>query len=147
LFFGAFETFKRILPEKTGLKSGFLIDFYSGFLAECVSCMLWVPIDVVKERLQIQNELKIYQYKNSIDAFKQIISKEGVIGLYWAYGATVMAFGPFLGLNLSLFSKIKNYLKKDDPTLGPFKTLFSATITGMISSIVTNPFEVPKIWM
>ncbi len=70
LFFGAFETFKRVLSEKTNLKSGFLIDFYSGFLAECVSCMLWVPIDVVKERLQIQNELKIYYYKNSLDAFK-----------------------------------------------------------------------------
>ena len=32
----------------------FLSHFTSGLLAECVSCVLWVPIDVVKERLQVQ---------------------------------------------------------------------------------------------
>ncbi len=51
LFFGSYETFKKILPEKLGIKYGFFNDFCSGFLAECVSCVLWVPIDVVKERL------------------------------------------------------------------------------------------------
>lgn len=28
-----------------------LINFLSGFGAECVSSVLWVPIDVIKERL------------------------------------------------------------------------------------------------
>ena len=51
LFFGSYENFKRILPVTFGLKSEFLTNFCSGFLAECVSCVFWVPIDVIKERL------------------------------------------------------------------------------------------------
>ncbi len=32
----------------------FLTDFCAGFSAEIVSCLIWVPIDVLKERLQVQ---------------------------------------------------------------------------------------------
>lgn len=84
-----------------------VINFWSGFLAECTSCVLWVPIDVIKERLQVQGYVRLYSYKNSLDAFRQIVAQESYLGLYRAYGATVLAFGPQLGISLSLYEKIK----------------------------------------
>ena len=92
----------------TGWKDSSINFFISAMIAECVSCVLWVPIDVVKERLQIQSVFKTYNYKNSVDAVSQIYKKEGLRNLYKAYGATVMSFGPFTGINLTLYDKFKS---------------------------------------
>ena len=54
----------------------------SGFIAEIASCTLWLPIDVIKERLQVQSELDIYKYKGPRDAIKKINLAEGISGLY-----------------------------------------------------------------
>ncbi len=43
---------------------------------------MFVPIDVIKERLQVQSNLKTYQYKNTIDAIAKISKAEGLRGLY-----------------------------------------------------------------
>ena len=39
---------------------GYVADFMAGFFAEAVSCVLWVPIDVTKERLQASHELQLF---------------------------------------------------------------------------------------
>lgn len=55
----------------------------SGLFAEVISCALWLPIDVIKERLQVQSELNnIYSYKGPLDAAKKISRSEGPVGLY-----------------------------------------------------------------
>ncbi|KAF4732399.1 hypothetical protein FOZ63_022773, partial [Perkinsus olseni] len=40
-----------------------VIDLTAGFIAESISCMIWVPIDVCKEQLQTQKELGITNFK------------------------------------------------------------------------------------
>lgn len=54
----------------------------AGFAAELISCVFWLPIDVIKERLQVQSNLKLYEYKNTFDAVRQISKSEGILGLY-----------------------------------------------------------------
>jgi len=66
--------------------------------AETIACMMFVPIDVIKERRQVQSDLKTFNYKSDLDAIKQIAKVEGVRGMYKAYGATVLSFGPFSAL-------------------------------------------------
>ena len=62
-----------------------------------------------------------FQYKNDVDAVRQILKTEGMRGLYRAYGATVMSFGPFSALYFLFYEKFKqravsitteDYLKK-----------------------------------
>ena len=55
LYFGAYEWFK-LNAHQSGLmseKSGFVFHFFGGIFAETIACLLFVPIDVVKERRQV----------------------------------------------------------------------------------------------
>ena len=82
--------------------------FTCGMIAELVSCIFWVPVDILKERLQVQDILKTYKYKNTFDAIRQIFQKEGFFALYKAYGATVLSFGPYTGISMALYDKFKS---------------------------------------
>lgn len=147
LFFGSYETFNHIQDSQNFYNDQMLKNFISGVGAECVSSLLWVPIDVIKERLQVQNALKSYNYSGSIDAVRQIMKGEGLVGLYRAYGATILAFGPFMGINLMLYEKVKRFLKMDKEDPHFLKNFSLAFITGTVASFVTNPFDVSKLRM
>jgi hypothetical protein len=82
--------------------------------AEAVACILFVPIDVIKERRQVQSNLGKYSYSSDLDAFRQIRNTEGIRGLYRAYGATVMSFGPFSALYFSFYEKMKGLFVNND---------------------------------
>lgn len=75
-YFTAYEFIKHnVLKQHDGHAS---IDFSCGFLAEMVSCIVWVPVDVCKERLQTQRVLHVTNYKSSWDAMRRIAFNEGL---------------------------------------------------------------------
>ena len=78
-----------------------------GMFAEAVACSIFVPVDVIKERRQVQANLGTFKYRNDVDAIRQILTTEGIRGLYRAYGATVMSFGPFSALYFLFYEKLK----------------------------------------
>lgn len=119
LYFTSYELNKSFLASVPILNSTeFAVHFAAGLLAECFSCVLWVPIDVVKERQQVQSNLKALAssatatsspklYRNTFDALITIARTEGLRGIYRGYGATVASFGPYSALYLSLYEKSK----------------------------------------
>ena len=145
LFFGFYDYFKAKLSSSNYLNNDFKY-FIAAMGAEAVSCVLWVPIDVIKERLQVQNNLKIYKYKNSFDAIKTILKNEGIFKIYSAYGGTLLSFGPTIGINLLFYEKIKKYLfsERKASTFEHFLIAFSSSVIG---SIIINPIEISKIRM
>ena len=72
---------KAFLSEKTQL-SPFFTYFISGIVAESVSCLWFVPVDVIKERLQIQRSRDQNVYQGPVDAFRKILKSDGVRGIY-----------------------------------------------------------------
>lgn len=58
-----------------------------------------------------------------------------------------MAFGPFLGINLSLYEKTKQVFNLDSKSIKLHHSFLMALSTGFVAAIVTNPFEVPKVRM
>lgn len=90
----------------------FSVHFISGMVAETVACFVYVPVDVIKERLQVQQNLSFKQpflYKGSYDALKQILKSEGLGGIYKGYGATLASFGPFSALYFVFYEKAKSF--------------------------------------
>lgn len=75
----------------------------SGFNAELVSCVFWLPLDVIKERLQSQSEFKFQKYTGPKDAIQSIKKQEGTMGLYRAYGGTLAYFGCFSMLYFAIY--------------------------------------------
>ena len=99
----------------------FSVHFSSGMLAEAVTCIIYVPVDVVKERMQVQRRERsltsnkkpqLYQYKGSWDALQQIIRTEGMKGIYRGYGATLASFGPFSALYFVFYERCKTISKQ-----------------------------------
>lgn len=88
--------------------------------AETVSCVLWVPIDVLKERMQIQRvpgkggmsaEGAGVFYATGLQAIRETVRNEGILGFYRGYGATLMSFGPFSALYFMFYEEGKRALR------------------------------------
>lgn len=168
LYFGGYEFAKKhLLMYKNFSNSEFLMYFVSGMIAEIVCCTIYVPVDVIKERRQVQTSLKSYNYKSDLDAFYQIITKEGIKGLYKAYGATVLSFGPLSALYFMLYEYFKGYfvrndaktylqrikkedielLKKSKLDISFTQSLICSSAAGCIASVITNPLDLVKLRM
>jgi Mitochondrial carrier protein len=149
----------------------FLVHFVSGLLAETVACLVYVPVDVIKERLQVQHATDSFRYKGGWDALVQISRTEGFRGMYKGYGATLASFGSFSALYFMLYEKFKlwsgNYYHRtmlfqqqqqqpsspastststSDPQPLPFPWIvLSSAGAGAIASFVTSPLDMAKL--
>ncbi|KAF9107144.1 hypothetical protein BGX29_007205 [Mortierella sp. GBA35] len=67
----------------------------AGFLAEAFSAILYVPTDIISQRLRVQSESKGGAHMTSIDIFKSIYRTDGIRGYYQGFMATLLAFTPY----------------------------------------------------
>eukprot|EP00927_Polykrikos_kofoidii_P035493 TRINITY_DN30048_c0_g1_i1.p1 TRINITY_DN30048_c0_g1~~TRINITY_DN30048_c0_g1_i1.p1 ORF type:complete len:351 (+),score=52.62 TRINITY_DN30048_c0_g1_i1:33-1055(+) len=148
----ASSTLADVLP-RTGI-TDFGTYFISGFVAETVSCALFVPIDVVKERLQIQNPaLGNVHYNGSFDAVRTMLRQEGPGGFYRGYGSTLLSFGPYSALYFLFYEECKKFAtrrlgtssEKSQQKLPTFAVLASSATAGAFASILTNPLDLVKL--
>lgn len=97
------------------------IHLWAGFLAEAIACIIYVPVDVIKERLQVQykdtssHKMSFrsqtnypFTEKRTLDVFKTIVQREGIKGLYRGYGATLLSYGPFSAIYFICYEWAKN---------------------------------------
>jgi hypothetical protein len=114
-----------------------------GFIAEAVSCVFWVPVDVVKERLQAQPPTLAGRYKGSIDGVRTVIRNEKFSGLYRGYLSTLASFGPFSAVYFMIFEALKKYFLCG--TNGSFsQVLLCAALANAAASVITNPLDLVK---
>jgi hypothetical protein len=141
----------RILP-------GTLSHLSAGMIAEAVSCLLFVPIDVIKERMQVQGGVpppttagrqgSVY-YRNTVHAARTIFRGEGLRGVYKGYWATVGSFGPFSALYFALYEQFKAraLAMRGSSELHVSDSLVCAASAGGIASALTNPLDIVKLRM
>ena len=108
------------------------------------------PIDLVKTRMQNQrvgaDGSRMYQ--NSLDCFKQILSKEGVRGFYRGLLPQLVGVAPEKALKLTVNDMLRNAFTVHDGKTStihfPLEVL-SGACAGAAQVIVTNPLEITKI--
>lgn len=156
LYFTSYEVAKQLLARR-GEAAGGAVHFAAGMLAETVSCLLWVPIDVVKERMQVQRPVSgattsLTYYTDTRDAFRKIAATEGILGLYRGYGATVASFGPFSALYFSFYERLKAFaLARSGGGGGAAAQLplayqiATACTAGAAASLLTSPLDMAKL--
>lgn len=159
----SYEKAKDSLSEHV-TNNEFVVHFSSGMIAETVACIIYVPVDVIKERMQVQRNLGsaasdgAMLYRNSMDALIQISKSEGLSGIYRGYAATLGSFGPFSALYFVFYERFKfwarqNQTGRTDDSLRslenvelPFQwILFCSAGAGAIASWMTSPLDLAKL--
>lgn len=149
LYLTSYELLKQALEAKVG-SGGAAVHLTSGLLAETVSCIVFVPVDVIKERLQVQKLGGPNAYSGSWDALRTIMRYDGFSGIYRGYGATLASFGPFSALYFAFYEALReNALRKlEQPKeLPTWAALACASTAGSAAAWATSPLDMAKLRM
>jgi solute carrier family 25 (adenine nucleotide translocator) protein 4/5/6/31 len=87
LYFGLYDSVKPLLPAQ--LQGSFLASFILGFGVTNLAGLASYPVDTVRRRMMMTSGEAV-KYKSSLDAFQQIVSKEGYKSLFKGAGANVL---------------------------------------------------------
>lgn len=133
---------------KTTSSSGkFAQHLACGLFAEAVSCVVWVPMDVTKERLQSQHSGVAGRYRSSWHGLQTLYRHEGLKGMYKGYFSTLGSFGPFSAIYFAAFEEAQKVVKENAFTqqFGTgVQTATAAAMGNIFACVVTNPLEVSK---
>lgn len=159
VYISTYEILKSYLAPD-GSELAFARHLVAGIGAEAAACIVFVPVDVIKERLQVQ-KLGLSassgslgstppSYAGSLDALRVISRTEGLFGLYKGYYATLASFGPFSALYFAFYEQARKAVaasagKPDPKSLPPALTLLASASAGTAASVVTCPLDLAKL--
>ncbi|XP_073154681.1 uncharacterized protein [Henckelia pumila] len=83
------EPFKLSEPVQAAIANGI-----AGMMASLCSQAVFVPIDVVSQRLMVQGYSGHATYTGGLDVTRQVIKTDGIRGLYRGFGLSVMTYSP-----------------------------------------------------
>jgi len=104
-----FNEYKRIITNDGEKSLTPIMGLFGGMSAGCFSTLGNNPFDVVKTRMQ---GTKASQYANTLDCFKQIMTKEGVAAFYAGVVPRLARVVPGQGIIFMSFESIQTYLSQ-----------------------------------
>eukprot|EP00897_Mesotaenium_endlicherianum_P001695 jgi/Mesen1/1553/ME000134S00674 len=121
-YFGTIELTKDRLTEHRPDLIGPWSHFAAGAIGDAVGSVVYVPCEVIKQRMQLQGSLpewerrmvsgshppsKYSYYKSMLQAGGLIVRQEGFLGLYSGFLSTLARDVPFAGLQIMFYELIK----------------------------------------
>jgi solute carrier family 25 (adenine nucleotide translocator) protein 4/5/6/31 len=88
LYFGMYDSLKPVLLTGT-LANNFLASFALGWTVTTGAGIASYPLDTVRRRMMMTSGEAV-KYSSSLDAFRQIVAKEGVKSLFKGAGANIL---------------------------------------------------------
>lgn len=120
---------------------GAAVHLASGLVAETVSAVFWVPMEVVKQRAMVRGgEMAA---ASSLVVARDLLAYEGPRALFKGYGLTVGVFGPYSMVYFMAYERFKSACAKRRE-LGNTAVAGSAAAAGAIAAAVTTPLDVIK---
>ena len=131
LFFFSYECMKRLIGEKRQNALSYSI---SSSLSEVVACSVRVPVEIVKQRMQVSGT-------NNIFAMVQgILKSEGGWGLYRGFTATIQREIPFAAIQFPVYEALKSRFARDDR----IEMALCGSAAGGFTAFLTTPLDVLK---
>ncbi|CAI9096956.1 OLC1v1033231C1 [Oldenlandia corymbosa var. corymbosa] len=139
VYFGTCEFGKSIL-SKIPQYPAVLIPPTAGAMGNIVSSAIMVPKELITQRMQAGAQGR------SWEVLLRILEKDGILGLYAGYSATLLRNLPAGVLSYSSFEYLKAAVlrKTDQLHLEPFQSVCCGALAGAISASLTTPLDVVK---
>ncbi|KAK7468453.1 hypothetical protein VKT23_002965 [Stygiomarasmius scandens] len=113
----------------------------TGCSAGATESFVVVPFELVKIRLQDKNST----YAGPMDVVKQIVKKEGVLGLYAGMESTFWRHLWWNGGYFGCIFQVRSMLPKAETQQGVlFNNFISGSVGGFVGTLVNTPFDVVK---
>ncbi|KAL3638917.1 Protein MITOFERRINLIKE 1, chloroplastic [Castilleja foliolosa] len=139
VYFGTCEFGKSVL-SKIAHYPPLLIPPTAGAMGNIVSSAIMVPKELITQRMQAGAKGRSWQ------VLLRILEKDGVLGLYAGYSATLLRNLPAGVLSYSSFEYLKAAVLSEtkSPNLEPFQSVCCGALAGAISASLTTPLDVVK---
>lgn len=139
VYFGTCEFGKSILSKFDKYPS-VLIPPTAGAMGNIVSSAIMVPKELITQRMQSGAKGR------SWDVLRRILEKDGILGLYAGYSATLLRNLPAGVLSYSSFEYLKAAVlsRTKKSHLEPIQSIFCGALAGAISASLTTPLDVVK---
>lgn len=143
VYFSVYETCKR---KFGGAQPGHhpLVHAAAGVVATTASDAVFTPMDVVKQRLQLQRS----PYGGVRDCVVRMVREEGIRAFYASYKTTVVMNAPFTAVHFSTYEAVKKLLTEVSlegaSEEGILVHLAAGGAAGALASAVTTPLDVVK---
>ncbi|KAI9343854.1 S-adenosylmethionine transporter [Zopfochytrium polystomum] len=139
MFFVTYETLKKTLRKMSSTLNDSFIHMAAASGGEVMACIVRVPTEVVKQRMQTG------QYKSVGPAVSSILKAEGLPGLYRGYSMTIFREIPFTCVQFPLYEYFKRlYARKMGRAPSSLEAAVFGSISGGTAAAVTTPLDVVK---
>ncbi|XP_038885395.1 protein MITOFERRINLIKE 1, chloroplastic [Benincasa hispida] len=138
VYFGTCEFGKSILSKFD--YPSLLIPPTAGAMGNIISSAVMVPKELITQRMQVGAKGR------SWEVLIRILEKDGIMGLYAGYFATLLRNLPAGVLSYSSFEYLKAAVlsKTKSDKLEPFQSVCCGALAGAISATLTTPLDVVK---
>eukprot|EP00903_Cladosiphon_okamuranus_P008974 g8585.t1 len=139
VFFGAYDTLKRVLAEKLPGNYASLAHAGAAAGAGQAQSLVRVPFEVIKQRVQAGVDA------TGRAAFASVMKSQGPRGFYRGWGALVMRDLPFDIIEFPLYEWFRNeWTKVKGSELAPWQGALCGSVAGGIAAGLTTPLDVVK---
>lgn len=139
MYFGTCEFGKSVLSKVPNYPA-VLIPPTAGAMGNIVSSAIMVPKELITQRMQTGAKGR------SWEVLVKILQKDGILGLYAGYSATLLRNLPAGVLSYSSFEYLKSAVlsKTGQENLEPLQSVCCGALAGAISASITTPLDVVK---
>jgi solute carrier family 25 (mitochondrial S-adenosylmethionine transporter), member 26 len=159
LFFCTYEAMKPFVlqqQEKYGYdpdQYAYISHMLAASSAEAVACLVRVPTEVVKSKMQTSTSDRALKLLPTIQAVWQERTGSRLAfltgGLYRGYGITLFREIPFAMIQFPLYEQMKQSwaASQNVTTVNPLQAAMCGSVAGGITGAITTPLDVLKVSM
>eukprot|EP00613_Pedinella_sp_CCMP2098_P068714 CAMPEP_0171904718 /NCGR_PEP_ID=MMETSP0993-20121228/4371_1 /TAXON_ID=483369 /ORGANISM="non described non described, Strain CCMP2098" /LENGTH=279 /DNA_ID=CAMNT_0012535749 /DNA_START=32 /DNA_END=871 /DNA_ORIENTATION=- len=139
LFFCTYETVKPLLLSSFGMSPA-ASQMLAASIAETMACLVRVPTEIVKQRMQIG------AVKSALEAVPSIVKADGILGMYKGFGVTVFREIPFSAIQFPIYEGLKTSwaASQGKAECSSVQAAACGSFAGAVAAALTTPLDVIK---